>query len=711
MNLQLRLILDQTSLSGIQSAMDSIPNEISQILDSNLKMIALQGKDRAELAKRALALLTVAQAPLTAEAMCHALGLAHILDYDKRPSKLIAEEIPDLESVIECCMGLIRIIPATRIVTIAQYDILQEMRERWASIFEGEHTARLARTCVAYLTLDEFSRGPFHEQSGFRTDHYPFLHYASRFWGDHARAALRLTNCDTDISNGIQIFLKQPMNLALSLQVSEYDLENKQKSFPIHPDQYLGVSDLQIASRHGLTKIVRNILKENPDIISKQDLDGRAALHDAAKAGWENIVRTLIDAGADSSSTDDVKTIPDIISKKDVDGRTALHDAVEAGWEDVVRILIDAGADSSSTDNEGKKPLFYAAEGGFSRIVLILQGQHERSDDDQKMLEEALIEAAKAARPSVVKELLSLDVNPDATTQGCSALLLACCRGCEAVVGLLLDAGASLSCRESSPSHLIPLHQAIRHGHVKAAALLLDYEVTLSFRDNLGRTALFEALDAPDASGGQLLLRHGIYMACPDFKGNTVLHEAVRKGASELADSVVQRGIPVDNANDEGLTPLHLATRYERSRLACILLEKGADVDRPDATGQTPLMYAMSTGNTELCQMLVDHGASAPPVKGGQENQLDLATVTGIATVSSKQSESAGLDHDVGIDERTGGSNAPLTASPEAGHTDIVTLLTNRGLDTKDLKTALELAIDCGHFKVLELLWNIREAT
>ena len=73
-------------------------------------------------------------------------------------------------------------------------------------------------------------------------------------------------------------------------------------------------------------------------------------------------MRILIDADADSSSTDNVKKDADIISKQDLDGRTALHDAAKAGREDVVRILIDAGADPSQTDNEGKNPLFYAAE-------------------------------------------------------------------------------------------------------------------------------------------------------------------------------------------------------------------------------------------------------------------------------------------------------------------------------------------------------------
>ena len=66
-------------------------------------MIRLQNENRAVLATRALALLTAAQVPLTAEALCHALGIAQVLDDKKKnPSTLSLEEIPDLISIIEC---------------------------------------------------------------------------------------------------------------------------------------------------------------------------------------------------------------------------------------------------------------------------------------------------------------------------------------------------------------------------------------------------------------------------------------------------------------------------------------------------------------------------------------------------------------------------------------------------------------------------------
>ena len=236
-------------------------------------MVKLQDENRAELAHRALALLTAAQAPLTAEAMCHALGLANVLGYKKRPLRLILEDIPNPESVIECCMGLIKIEPTTRVVTLAHYDILQEMRERWAEIFGSDQTARLAETCIAYLLLDDFSRGPCHEIATLRgrLEEHPFLDYASHYWGYHARTTLLHDACEADFINDIRRFLQQQMNLALSLQVSEYDPEGDPRTPAIDPGRFLGLSELQIASRHGLAAVVEDVLRMNPNVVSNQD--------------------------------------------------------------------------------------------------------------------------------------------------------------------------------------------------------------------------------------------------------------------------------------------------------------------------------------------------------------------------------------------------------------------------------------------------------
>ena len=643
-------------------------------------MVRLQDSNRAKLANQALALLTAAQAPLTADAMCHALGLGNVLE--RKPANLSIEEIPNPESIIECCMGLIKMEPTTKVVTLAHYDVLQEMREQWVQLFGREHTARLARTCIAYLSLSEFSKGPCHEVDTFRRrlEEHPFLDYASRYWGYHARAALSLETCEADVSNDILGFFEQPMNLGFSHQVCEYDPKGKQRPSAMHADEFLGVPKLQFAARHGLTSIVQTLLETSPDRISEQGSYGR----------------------------------------------TALHEAAQAGWEDLVRILLKAGADPYGEDDEGKTPFIYAAERGHARVISTLKDHHApRSDHDQETLEEALCDAAEAGEAGVVEKLLQLGVTADAEKNDISATTIASCKGHERIVRLLLDAGASPSCLDNSPSDSIPLHQAIKNCHVNIAALLLDFGANIETRDKSSRTALFETLNTPDVRGAALLLTNGVDISCQDFQGDNVLHEAARRGAVEHASLFIDQGIEMAIRNKEGLTPLHLAARYGYYGVASLLVRKGATVDQRDDLGQTPLTYAASAGKKNLCEMLLRLGASINAVGLDQETLLmsteefghdpgfDIKTPLTAAVSGYDQTARMLLENGAQINASSSSYKTPLMHAASAGHTKVVRLLLEWGADTKasedDPKSALVLAAEAGHTEILKLLIDHEE--
>ena len=145
---------------------------------------------------------------------------------------------------------------------------------------------------------------------------------------------------------------------------------------------------------------------------------------------------------------------------------------------------------------------------------------------------------------------------------------------------MLLESEASLSFDDGS----IPLHQAIKNGHVEIAALLLDFEANVQTRDMLDRTALFETLGKPDTRGATFLLRTGIDISCRESMGNTVLHEAARRGIVELALRLIDRGVGVTIPNKKGLTPLHPAAQHGQLEVAALLFQKRATVDACDDT-------------------------------------------------------------------------------------------------------------------------------
>ena len=553
----------------------------------------MQDPARAQLATRTLALLTAAKAPMTAGGMSHAMGIAHVLDSKKRLSRLSEDEIPNLESIIECCMGLVAIDPVTRVVNLAHFDIAQYMQTHWDESFSWKEKLMLANITLAYLSLDAFSNGPCRQADAFsrRLEACPFLDYASRHWGHHAREAMLLQDADAEqgkqeLIGNVNWLLNNRMNLESSLQVCDLNsrpsivrealLRNKDKDFALRAEKFRSVSKLQVATRHGFFQIARMIIDSHPDLVFHQD---------------------------------DFDT-------------SALHEAAQGGWADIVDILLKAGAPPCPMNKEKKPPVYYAARNGNTKIISLISKEEpvdkvlrERSESsvppseriqrsdrtesvpirrdqgDPLSLEKAFCDAAEAGKWDVIRNLLEEGVNPDSKKDGKSAMIYAIHGGHEGILKLLLDTDACVSCPDLTPSDLIPLHQAIRCSNDNMATILLDYGANIETHDDLGRTALFETLKCHDIDGAVLLLGQGTSISSYDHKGNTVLHEAARRGTVEHASLFIDQGIELDKFNEEGVTPLHLATRHGHYRIVNMLLRKGADVNVLDKnTEWTPLM-------------------------------------------------------------------------------------------------------------------------
>ena len=99
------------------------------------------------------------------------------------------------------------------------------------------------------------------------------------------------------------------------------------------------------ATKAGCADVVRRLLQlgAEPDKFRTRKF-GRTALHWAASYGYKNVVKVLLDGGADPNTGDK-------------HGRSSLHFAAATGCRDVVKMLLDKGADRTKKDNSGKTPL------------------------------------------------------------------------------------------------------------------------------------------------------------------------------------------------------------------------------------------------------------------------------------------------------------------------------------------------------------------
>ncbi|KAH1417476.1 hypothetical protein KXX32_009491, partial [Aspergillus fumigatus] len=145
-------------------------------------------------------------------------------------------------------------------------------------------------------------------------------------------------------------------------------------------------------------------------------------LYVAAKNGYDEIVRTLLQEGVKVDATSNR-------------GRTAISIAASNGHQSVVNELLCAGADYDLADYEGKTPLSWAAEHGFVAIVeqLIAAGANINHIDIYGQT--PLYLATWRGRDESVRQLLQAkpDTSISAKITGLTALSIAAFKGNSAI--------------------------------------------------------------------------------------------------------------------------------------------------------------------------------------------------------------------------------------------------------------------------------------
>lgn len=308
-----------------------------------------------------------------------------------------------------------------------------------------------------------------------------------------------------------------------------------------------------------------DLLVKNKELAVARSDQGKTPLHLAAWGGYAQIIRLLLEAGADPNAQDNTGATP------------LCH---MTGWctrTDIVDHLVSQGADIDLRDHDGASPLACAAS-------LIHKDGH--CWGDHKRLTQYLIESG--ARIDIFTAAI-LNRHED-------------------MADLLSKDPTLVSARRHGgyfPAGATPLHAAADRGRLEAGKVLLDAKADVNATDSRGRTALYLAAydygtrkTGPSRGLSDLLLARG---APFDIFAASLLGDTAR--LSELLNS----GSEIANARDAGgSTPLHLAAWNQQTEAAKLLLDRGAPIDYANNRGETPLGLASGP----VAGLLLERGAS-----------------------------------------------------------------------------------------------------
>ncbi|KAI0520856.1 ankyrin repeat-containing domain protein [Xylaria bambusicola] len=447
-----------------------------------------------------------------------------------------------------------------------------------------------------------------------------------------------------------------------------------------------------------------------------------------------DLVKLLLDKGAD-------------VNAQGGKWGNALQAACFGGRMDIVQLLLDRGADINAQGGVYGSALQAACCKGSMDIVQLLLDRGADINAQGGYYGNALQAACCKGSMDIVQLLLDqgADINAQGGYYG-NALQAACCKGSMDIVQLLLDQGAACS-----------------RGKMPLVQHLLDRGADVKAQGGCCQNALQAAAGAPDLESVKLLLQHNADVNQQGGWFGTALYAACVKGVTDIARMLLDHGADIHaqggSLQSESLeTALEAACRYPKGEsqrnLVSLLLKRGASTDVQnfwlgslccrdlDATDVSPILKLLldhrvdingvqekrqtttlqsviewcdddddddwGRGNQRLKVVgcLLENGANANI--GGGVYGFPLQSACSIKYYDDKAMYLLQACPDLDIHAVGGLFGTALQAAAYSGHTDVVKILLQRGVDPNvrggKYRSALNAAVFQGHWYIVEML-------
>lgn len=275
----------------------------------------------------------------------------------------------------------------------------------------------------------------------------------------------------------------------------------------------------------------------------------------------------------------------------------ALHFAVGEGNLEVVKTLVENGADVNAvSDQFDWTPLHLTLGNREVADYLISQGANIDIFAASGLGEEARVRELLAEDPSLVEAR-----GPD----GATALHFA---ATPAIAGLLLSLGADIDTLDTYHQSS-PVEWALSGGNTAVAGYLIERGAAIGFlcacalnkvegvKESLAADPSLATMTTPE----NYLLRAG-FTATP-------LHIAARYGANDVVAVLLDAGADVAARGSDGSMALHDAAFTGHLDVVRTLIERGAPInDREPRYNATPLGVARFAGKTDVAEYLHNRG-------------------------------------------------------------------------------------------------------
>ena len=443
----------------------------------------------------------------------------------------------------------------------------------------------LARACMFYLKLVLPSKDCRDDYYISKNAKFPFLQYASQYWGDHIRDASQNPDHAIYLQDEALRLLGDSQRMNACMQTAWVTNPGGTDTWDI----WKGVDRLHICARFGLCSILSEMDLEPGTVDKEEPKYSQTPLMYACRQGHFEVVDLLLRRGASQKKTS-------------ARGRTALFEAILGHHS-------RSGAKTSGTLSRHAKvvELLVLKTPGDLDINMTHSQAHDRT---------ALMLAAHKGHLEMIEILLKhpsirIDVQD---AYGATAILLAVREGHFDIVERLLKANANIEIVDFQVRRSA-LRCAAERDSAKIVALLLRHNADPNVKDREGGTAILRAVNRGAARVLEEMMNHNVDIECIDEDGQSLLHGAARNGYEKIARMLLnEKRLSVDVRDKCSMTPLHDASRYGKAAVAAVLLENEADASLEDQFGRTPFIVAWQYGQEDIKRMLTTSLQQQSPI-------------------------------------------------------------------------------------------------
>ncbi|MBO4311717.1 MAG: ankyrin repeat domain-containing protein [Desulfovibrionaceae bacterium] len=367
------------------------------------------------------------------------------------------------------------------------------------------------------------------------------------------------------------------------------------------------------AIKAGDIQQVQQLFASGLSVNARHSSEGSCPLHMAAICGRLDIMKWLLDHGADINARDFTGYTP-LLSCLWMAAQQALHSNPDAGLpperqsiiakmpplQDIraaILFLIQNGADGNVAGDRGLLAIHWAVLMQDEEIIWALL----RSDGVSPSAVPRAFETPPMAR--------ARDID------GNTPLILAAGIGNTAAIELLRHNGAIID--EANNVSQTALIAAALNKKAGAAELLLRLGADISCKTQEGLTALHLAAHNDDADTLAILIQHHAELDAKDNEGWSALMLAARDGRENALRMLCESGADTESALPSGQTPLQAAAANNHPGCVSILLRCGANIDHQDSTGATALSWAARNGHFAIVKALCEAGAQTDLAANG----------------------------------------------------------------------------------------------